>query len=80
MYVHLCMCVCLSLSPLPQILLFRAKQDLEKTLLEARMSQEHLIVAHQDVQTLIFRIKPNDFRGLNISSDMLMVSISLPAV
>ncbi|XP_077166560.1 adhesion G-protein coupled receptor G5 isoform X2 [Paroedura picta] len=54
----------------------RAKQNLEKTLLEADISQETLIVAHEDVQALIFRIKPQDFRGLNISSDMLMVYAS----
>ncbi|XP_048371793.1 adhesion G-protein coupled receptor G5 [Sphaerodactylus townsendi] len=57
--------------------LVRAKQNLEKTLQEANMSQENLIVAHEDVQTLIFRIKPKDFRGLNISSDLLKVTTSI---
>nr|XP_056718321.1 adhesion G-protein coupled receptor G5 [Euleptes europaea] len=55
---------------------WKAKRKLEKTLLEANMSQENLTVAHQDVQTLLFRIKPKDFGGLNISSDMLTVTAS----
>ncbi|XP_054856648.1 adhesion G-protein coupled receptor G5 [Eublepharis macularius] len=54
----------------------RAKQNLEKTLLEANMSRENLTVAHQEVQTLIFRIKPKDFRGLNVTSNMLKVNAS----
>ncbi|XP_060109808.1 adhesion G-protein coupled receptor G5 [Heteronotia binoei] len=54
-----------------------AKQNLEKTLLKANMSQENLIIAHEDIQTLIFKIKPKDFRGLNISSDMLMINAAV---
>ncbi|XP_034976748.2 adhesion G-protein coupled receptor G5 [Zootoca vivipara] len=52
--------------------LMRAKENLEKTLLQTSLLTENLTVVHDNIQTLIFRINLSDFRGLNISSDSLM--------
>ncbi|XP_061449927.1 adhesion G-protein coupled receptor G5 [Rhineura floridana] len=57
--------------------IMKAKQNLEKTLLQASFPGKNLTVVHNDIITLIFRINPRDFRGLSISSDNVMSNMSL---